>query len=285
MPDEKMIVSGEQEKTFDAFKSLEDIPVAVKSFDYWNLLIQGQVSNGKSWLMGTAASGETPILCLSFDKKDAGLQLHPQRKYIKFVNFLEVTSVQGPAPMPRAFTECMLYVGMLESLKKDGKLDPRIIIALDSLKYCELAALQYAMYDIGRTASAKLKVGGSEILVPQGWDGYKASITYVRNLILRLMALSNLIVIAHERAEEDTTSTAKDKRERLTGQYALDPPRLNELKSLFLNKFRVESTGTNSWRLYTVTNDKFDGGCIFEGASPIMEASLLPLLRHTEKKA
>lgn len=268
-------------KMSEIFDDLQDLTLQPLQIKYYSLLLQGQVSSGKSFLAASAATEKRPILYFSFDKPQSGLQLHPKRQYLKIFDFLEPPSKQGAPTKPAAWNNFMMLIGMLEYKKQQGKLNPAYWFVLDSLKFVEQASLNQALWDT--TSGRKtVKFAGTEIYIPSGWDSYVTSNRYLSVALDRLMCLGNLIVTAHERPEEDPTSKNKEKRERLTGKYTLDPPRVNELKAKFLDKYRVDAIGTNSWRLYTATDENFDGAFTIGAAKNASAPDLSAILDKIE---
>lgn len=257
------------------FNDIADIE-APKMIETRSFLIQGQVSSGKSFLAASAACEKRPLIYFSFDKPMSGLHLHPCREFIKFIDFFDPPPRQGAAPKPSAWNDFSLYLGMLEYKRGRGELSTDYWYVLDSLRFAELAALNQALYEMP-TARKTIKAGGTEVYVPNGWDGYKASTVYLNAAIQRIKALGNIIAIGHERPEEDPASSSKEKRDRMTGKYILDPPRINDVKSCFTDKYRVDSAGVGAWRLFTQTNADFEGGCTITGAATSLNASLSEL--------
>lgn len=251
----------------------------------WKILIQGQVSGGKSWLAGTAGTTEKKVRFFDFDNKAAALMKHPNVANILVKSYVDITGRQGSVPEPRAAVEFINDIGTLEYEKKSGKYIPCINV-IDSLTYLAQAIDRMWMY--GNPASRKeLAIGALRLQVPDQYGPYRDTDVTLNSILGRLFALDDLIVIAHERPEEDKTSSDKDKMKRLTGRYSLHPPRLDILKSLFNDKFRVlpRETAGGDFKVQLETNDDYLGATSMLGVKACEVANLAMLFqKHDEAK-
>lgn len=258
--------------------NIEGLQPAIQTVQYFDCIIQGQVSVGKTWLGASIATEDRPALVLSFDKPAAGLQQHPKYKagLVTVLDYFDKAPTGGAFPKPTAFNNMTLDLGIIEYKIKNKDI-PQPYIILDSLRSFAAAAGRQVMYELP-TARAEKKIAGVEMFRPYGYDYYNGEMTYVTSTLARLRQISDFILIAHERPEEDTTSKEVEKRKRLTGKYALDPPRLEAVRADFTNKFRIVALGPGTWRLYTSSNNQFNGACILDNVQAVEEADLARLM-------
>ncbi len=245
------------------------------------ILIQGPVSSGKSFLAASIGEPNKKAYIFDFDGKLSALARHPNAANIVGKSYLDPSGQQGAVEKPTAFEQLLLDIGELEYQKKIGKLQPAYYI-FDTLTFLEASALRLEMYK-NPSARNSITIGGSSIHVPSGYDVYKAVKIEMEYLIFRLFALGDTIVNAHERPEIDRTVSSKAKEdERITGLYSLEPPRLNVLKSLFKDKYRVSRIG-GQHIVSLQSNDDFLGACTFNGVKDHEEADLAKIIaKHRE---
>lgn len=242
------------------------------------IMIQGQVSAGKSWLAASAATKAKRVRFFDFDGKLEGLAKHKKAEFIIGKTYTEITARQGPVPEPRAAVEFINDIGLLEYEKKEGKYESCVNV-IDSLTYLSSALDFFNLYTNPK-ARKELVIGPMKAYIADNYGPYQDTLANLNSILSRLFALDDLIVIAHERPEEDKTSSEKDKQKRLTGRYSIHPPRLDILKSLFNDKYRVEprlSLGGN-FSVQLETNDDFLGASTLLGVKQVETADLAELL-------
>jgi hypothetical protein len=242
------------------------------------ILIQGQVSAGKSWLAASAASKEKKCRFFEFDGKALALCKHKNAEFVYVKSYVDKTAQQGPVPEPRAAVEFINDIGTLEYEKKQGTYESCINV-IDSLTFLEIALCRMSMFKNAK-ARKEVQVGSTRFNITDGWDAYKDSVATLQDGILnRLFLLDDLIVCAHERPEEEASSTEKDKKKRLTGRYSLHPPRIDFLKSLFNDKYRIlpRLTAGGDFQVQLETNDDFLGANTLFGVNAVEVADLAML--------
>ena len=236
------------------------------------LLIQGQVSSGKSFLAASIGEPKKKARFFDFEGKLSALARHSNAANIEGRTYIDPPIRQGKFPQPTAFNNFMLDLGQLEYLKSEGKLEPAYNV-IDTVTFLEGAIVRDELYK-NPSARKTISVGGSELLVPEGWDAYKNAKYEIEALLNRIFALGDTICIAHERPEIDRSVSPKETMDkRLTGRFSLEPPRLDIIKSLFKDKYRVSSIGS-SFTVFLNTNEDFLGACTFHGCSASEPADL-----------
>jgi hypothetical protein len=245
--------------------------------------IQGPINGGKSWLAGTIGTPEKKVRFFDFDGKAEGFRKHPNAANILVKSYVDKTSGQGRVPEPRAGVEFLQDINLLEYDKKNGKYEPCVNV-IDSMKYLEMALNRMHMY-----AGAKKKAsnaGGIQFNLVNGWDAYNDSFGTITDAILNsLFTLDDLIVIFHERPETDKTINPGDtegvKNNKYTGRYSIDPPRLDGLKSLFVDKYRVlpRDSASGPYQVQLETDGEFLGATSLLGTNQVEVADLAMLLR------
>lgn len=265
------------------FKPVTEL--ALEKKEHKKILIQGPVSAGKSWLAGSIGTPKKKARFFEFDGKALALVRHPNATNIEVMSFKDVTAGSGRVPEPRAFADFIGTISELEYLKSEGKYTPAWNI-IDSLTFLDEAGVHQFMYT-NPAGRAVVSVGGTYFHIVKGWDAREDSKNSIMNGVLsRLFALDDLIVIAHERPEVDRadpimTDKGKIAGYKTTGRYSLHPPRLDSLKSLFNDKYRVTCIGSTHY-VKTQSDDEFLGACTLLDVKPQEEADLAKLIAKHE---